>query len=46
MSDLTRLSISPELEGVGHPLQSQSWISIDFSGFFSGSLGCLRNEAQ
>jgi hypothetical protein len=27
-----------QLEGGGHPFQSQSWIWIDFSGFFRGSL--------
>jgi hypothetical protein len=27
-----------QLEGGGHPFQSQSWIWIDFSGFFRCSL--------
>ena len=27
-----------QLERVGHPFQSQSWIWTDFSGFFRGSL--------
>ena len=31
-----------QLEGVSHPFQSQSWIWIDFSGFFRGSLEKIK----
>ena len=30
-----------QLEEIGHPFQSQSWIWIDFSRFSRGSLSCL-----